>query len=145
LRIVFDKNVPAGVRRFLSRHAVRTFADMQWHPQLENGELLKAAEAAGFDVLVMCEKNNAQNADAARRVPKHPRVTGISSVLLALLSGDAQYRVAMQDCNPLYGVDLGSIHNQVGVHGKEFHQLAGQIAPPMANARHAGQAFHLRE
>jgi hypothetical protein len=52
LRIVFDKNVPVGVRRFLSGHEVRTFVEMQWHPQLENGQLLKAAEAAGFEVLV---------------------------------------------------------------------------------------------
>jgi hypothetical protein len=57
LRIVFDKNVPVGVRRFLSRHEVRTFVEMQWHPQLENGELLNAAEAAGFEVLVTSDQN----------------------------------------------------------------------------------------
>ena len=50
MRIVFDKNVPVGVRRFLSEHEVRTFVEMEWHPQLENSELLKAAEASGFDV-----------------------------------------------------------------------------------------------
>jgi hypothetical protein len=52
LRIVFDKNVPVGVRRFLSKHEVRTFVEMHWHPQLENGALLDAAEAAGFDVMI---------------------------------------------------------------------------------------------
>jgi hypothetical protein len=26
---------------------------MRWHPQLENGELLTAAESAGFDVFVL--------------------------------------------------------------------------------------------
>jgi hypothetical protein len=57
LRIVFDKNVPVGVRRFLSEHEVHTFVEMQWHPQLENGELLTAAEAAGFDVLVTADQN----------------------------------------------------------------------------------------
>jgi predicted nuclease of predicted toxin-antitoxin system len=57
LRIVFDKNVPVGVRRFLSKHDVRTFVEMQWHPQLENGELLKTAEASGFDVLVTSDQN----------------------------------------------------------------------------------------
>jgi predicted nuclease of predicted toxin-antitoxin system len=57
LRIVFDKNVPVGVRRFLSKHEVRTFVEMQWHPQLENGELLKTAEASGFDVLVTSDQN----------------------------------------------------------------------------------------
>lgn len=30
---------------------------MQWHPQLENGELLKAGEAAGFDVMVTSDQN----------------------------------------------------------------------------------------
>jgi hypothetical protein len=57
LRIVFDKNVPVGVRRFLSKHEVRTVVEMQWHPQLENGELLTAAEAAGFDVMVTSDQN----------------------------------------------------------------------------------------
>ncbi len=30
---------------------------MQWHPQLQNGELLDEAEAAGFDVLVTSDQN----------------------------------------------------------------------------------------
>jgi hypothetical protein len=57
LRIVFDKNVPVGVRRFLSNHEVHTFVEMHWHPQLENGELLKFAEAEGFDVMVTSDQN----------------------------------------------------------------------------------------
>jgi hypothetical protein len=57
LRILFDKNVPVGVRRFLSGHDVRTFVEMDWHPQLDNGELLKAGEAAGFDVMVTSDQN----------------------------------------------------------------------------------------
>jgi hypothetical protein len=57
LRILFDKNVPVGVRRFLSQHEVRTVLEMQWHPQLENGELLKEAEAAGFQVMVTSDQN----------------------------------------------------------------------------------------
>jgi hypothetical protein len=56
-RIVFDKNVPVGVRHSLSEHEVYTFVEMSWHPQLENGELLKAAEAAGFDVMVTADQN----------------------------------------------------------------------------------------
>ena len=57
MRILFDKNVPVGVRRFLSGHEVRTFIEMGWHPQLENGELLRAAEAAGFNVIVTSDQN----------------------------------------------------------------------------------------
>ena len=30
---------------------------MEWHPQLENGELLNSAEAAGFDVMVTSDQN----------------------------------------------------------------------------------------
>jgi predicted nuclease of predicted toxin-antitoxin system len=57
LRILFDKNVPVGVRRLLPGHEVHTFVEMRWHPQLENGELLKTAEAAGFDVMVTSDQN----------------------------------------------------------------------------------------
>jgi hypothetical protein len=57
LRIVFDKNVPIGIRHFLSRHELRTFVEMNWRPQLENGELLKVAEASGFDVMVTADQD----------------------------------------------------------------------------------------
>lgn len=57
MRIVFDKNVPVGVRRFPSKHEVRTFEEMRWHPQLENGELLASAEAAGLDVMITAYQN----------------------------------------------------------------------------------------
>ena len=69
MRILFDKNVPVGVRHFLAAHQVRTLVEMNWDPQLENGELLKAAEAAGFDVLVTSDQNiQYQQNLAARRL-----------------------------------------------------------------------------
>ncbi len=57
MRILFDKNVPVGVRRFLASHEVWAFVQTGWHLQLENGQLLKAAESAGFDVLVTSDQN----------------------------------------------------------------------------------------
>ena len=57
MRILFDHNVPVGARFFLPDHEVRTFAEMNWPPQLENGELLREAEAAAFDVLVTSDQN----------------------------------------------------------------------------------------
>ena len=45
------------VREFLSKHESRTIAQMNWSPRLKNGELLNAAEAAGFDVLLTCDQN----------------------------------------------------------------------------------------
>jgi len=57
LRVVFDKSVPVGVRRFLLKHETRTFVEMGWHPQLKNGELLDCAESAGFDLLITADQN----------------------------------------------------------------------------------------
>jgi hypothetical protein len=57
LRILFDKNVPVGVRRFLAGHEVRTVVELNWPPQLENGALLDAVETAAFDVMVTSDQN----------------------------------------------------------------------------------------
>jgi predicted nuclease of predicted toxin-antitoxin system len=57
LRILFDKNVPVGVRAFLQTHEVRTTVEIGWPDQLENGELLKKAEESGFDVMVTSDQN----------------------------------------------------------------------------------------
>ena len=53
---MFDKNVPLGARRFLSQHEVLTFVEAGWPIQLENGDLLNEAEAAGFDVMVTSDQ-----------------------------------------------------------------------------------------
>ena len=45
------------MRRFLSKQEVLTVVEMQWPDQLENGELLRVAEDAGFDVLVTSDQN----------------------------------------------------------------------------------------
>jgi hypothetical protein len=57
LRILFDKNVPVGVRGFLAPHEVRTVVELKWPPQLENGKLLLAAESEGYDILVTSDQN----------------------------------------------------------------------------------------
>jgi hypothetical protein len=57
LRILFDNNVPLGLRAFLDRHEVRNLIEMNWSPELENGELIEKAEAFGFDVLLTADQN----------------------------------------------------------------------------------------
>lgn len=54
--VLFDQGTPVPIRPFLKEHTVQTAAERGWDT-LENGELLKAAEAAGFDVLVTPDKN----------------------------------------------------------------------------------------
>ena len=56
MKILLDVNTPRRVRGFLSDHDVSTAQEQGWHT-IENGELLRAAETAGFEVIVTCDKN----------------------------------------------------------------------------------------
>jgi hypothetical protein len=54
--VLFDQGTPVPIRPFLKEHTVQTAAQRGWDT-LKNGELLKIAEDAGFDVLVTPDKN----------------------------------------------------------------------------------------
>jgi len=54
--ILFDQGTPVPIRRFLTGHKVETTAQRGWDT-LKNGDLLKAAQDAGFEVLVTPDKN----------------------------------------------------------------------------------------
>jgi hypothetical protein len=56
MRILFDQGTPVGIRRALTGHTVKTAYEMGWST-LVNGELLNAAEDAGFGVFVTTDKN----------------------------------------------------------------------------------------
>lgn len=56
MRILFDQGTPVPIRRFLEGHEIRTAAQERWDT-LENGDLLEAAETAGFDVLLTTDQN----------------------------------------------------------------------------------------
>jgi predicted nuclease of predicted toxin-antitoxin system len=62
LRILFDQGTPAPLRQALSQHEVVTAFEQGWQA-LQNGELLAAAEAAGFELIVTTDQNlrNQQN------------------------------------------------------------------------------------
>jgi hypothetical protein len=66
LPILLDHNVPAGIRTFLAGGEVRTMVETQWPRQLENVELLEAAEAAAFDVLLTSDQNIPYPAEPGR-------------------------------------------------------------------------------
>ena|ERR1700733_10740816 len=55
MRVLFDQATPVPIRPFLEGHTVSTAAHEGWD-RLQNGELLNAAEAAGFDVLLTTDK-----------------------------------------------------------------------------------------
>ena len=56
MRIIFDQATPLPIRPHLERHTVRTAAQQGWD-KFTNGELLNAAEQAGFDLLLTTDKN----------------------------------------------------------------------------------------
>jgi hypothetical protein len=56
MRILFDQGTPVQIRRSLEAHTVKTSREQGWST-LANGELLRVAEEAGFDVLLTTDKN----------------------------------------------------------------------------------------
>ena len=54
--MLFDNGTPRGVASALTNHIVEEARSRDWD-SLGNGELLDAAEAAGFDVFVTTDRN----------------------------------------------------------------------------------------
>ena len=54
--ILFDQGTPRGIARALADHTVKEARAQGWDT-LENGELLAAAEAAGFQLFLTTDKN----------------------------------------------------------------------------------------
>lgn len=51
MRVLFDQGTPVEIATFLTDHTIRTTRQEGWET-LANGDLLRAAEEAGFDVLL---------------------------------------------------------------------------------------------
>ena len=56
MRILFDQATPVPLRPYLKGHVVRTAAQQGWD-RLRNGDLIGAAEAAGFNMLLTTDRN----------------------------------------------------------------------------------------
>jgi hypothetical protein len=54
--VLFDHGTPRGIARALQGHTVKEARAQGWDT-LSNGELLKVAEEAGFDVLLTTDTN----------------------------------------------------------------------------------------
>ena len=55
-RVLLDEGVPIGVRRHIVGCSVETVVEAGW-AGLTNGDLIAAAEQAGFDVMVTTDQN----------------------------------------------------------------------------------------
>ena len=56
MRILFDQGTPVPIRRALTGHFVKTAREQGWST-LSNGDLLRAVEEAGFDLLLTTDSN----------------------------------------------------------------------------------------
>ena len=83
MRILFDQGTPEPLIPFLQGHAITTAKDAGWD-RLVNGELLKAAETAGFEVLVTTDKNMVSQQNLKTR-----------SIAIVVL-GNSQWRIVQR-------------------------------------------------
>jgi predicted nuclease of predicted toxin-antitoxin system len=83
MRILFDHGTPAPLIPFLPGHTITKTKDAGWD-RLTNGELLKAAEEAGFEVLITTDKNMVTQQNLRHRA--------IAIVVL----GNSQWRVVQR-------------------------------------------------
>lgn len=56
MRVLFDQGTPAPLRHALVGHSVETAFELGWGT-LQNGALISAAEAEGFEVFLTTDKN----------------------------------------------------------------------------------------
>ena len=64
--VLFDQATPVPIRSYLEGHTVRTAFQQGWD-KLRNGELLSAAEQAGFDLFLTTDKNIRYQQNLANR------------------------------------------------------------------------------
>ena len=56
MRVLFDNGTPRGIAKALLGHTIQEARSQGWDT-LRNGELLDAAEAAGFEVFLTTDRN----------------------------------------------------------------------------------------
>lgn len=66
MKLLFDQGTPAPLRAYLPEHSVDTLAEKGWSDK-DNGELLKLAEASGYEILVTTDQNMRHQQNLAGR------------------------------------------------------------------------------
>ena len=56
MKILFDQGTPAPLRRVLAGHVILTAFEQGWS-NLQNGDLIRVAEANGFEALITTDQN----------------------------------------------------------------------------------------
>ena len=66
MKILLDECVPVQVRQALTGHEVTSNEEAGWKG-MENGDLLDAAEGAGFELFIVADKNLRYQQNLSRR------------------------------------------------------------------------------
>ena len=85
MRVLLDEQLPRQLASLLTGHEVRTVHQQSW-AGLENGQLLDAAEAAGFDVLLTGDRNPQFQQNLVRRQLGVVVLCGVSNALEDLVA-----------------------------------------------------------
>lgn len=99
MRILFDQGTPAPLRAYLSQHEVSTAFERGWS-QLNNGELLDAAERGGYVVFV--------TTDSSLRFQQNLAVRRIAIVVLLSTSWPRIERAVEKVTQAIEGAVVGS-------------------------------------
>ena len=81
MRVLLDENLDHALRKLLGQHDVVTVTYMGW-ASLENGELLQAAEANGFDVFLTGDQTLAHEQNLSGR---RLAVVALSAIQLPII------------------------------------------------------------
>lgn len=96
MRILFDQGTPVPLRKELKGHRVETAYERGWST-LENGELMAAAEADDYDLLITTDTNLKYQQNLANRTiavlvlstPSWPRISRCVPAIEAAISSTA--------------------------------------------------------
>lgn len=94
MRVLLDEQLPRQLSRLLVGHEVRTVQQIGW-AGLKNGELLRRAETAGFEVFITAD----QNIEFQQKL----RESGLCVVVVSAASN------ALEDLEPLVSSMLSTI------------------------------------
>ena len=66
MKILFDQGTPRPLQSYLAEHSVDTASERGWS-DLDNGDLLAAAEAEGYDLLLTTDQHIRHQQNLANR------------------------------------------------------------------------------
>ncbi len=95
--ILFDHGTPKGLAHLLSGHTVHTAQARGWDT-LSNGELLRAAEEAGFELLLTTD----------RRIRHQQNLSG-RRIALVILTGSTKWLRVRQHADRIAGAVAATI------------------------------------